>query len=62
MLTKLNILDEFSKLVLRERELTMELRKDYPETVKQILRRELTNINDNLYRLKLQAKAWGLLK
>lgn len=62
MLTKNNIMDEISKLKQRKCKLTLELAKDYSETVNEMLKRELVNLNDNLYRLELQAKNWGLMK
>ncbi len=60
MLTKDNILDYIRDLQKEADEIKECLEKTSNSTVKKHLRQGLWNVEDNLYRYKLQARAWGL--
>lgn len=62
MLTKENIMDTINVLEEDLKVLKAEQEKYYPNIVKKLIKNEIGNVEDNLYRYKMQAKAWGLLK
>lgn len=41
-------------------EMKLELAKPHSESVKRLIQKEIGNLEDNCYRYKLQAKAWGI--
>lgn len=62
MMTKENIVGTINRLEENLKELKLEESKDYPVIVKRLIRNEIGNVGDNLYRYKMQARAWDLIK
>lgn len=62
MMTKENIVGTINRLEENLKELKSEESKDYPVIVKRLIRNEIGNVGDNLYRYKMQARAWNLIK
>lgn len=59
-MTKANIKDIISEHEKEIAEMKRELEKPYPESVKKSIEKEIGFLEDNCYRYKLQAKAWGV--
>lgn len=60
MYNKSNILDIIAEHQRDINEINVEMEKPLSGVVKQALREKLNFLEDNLYRYKLQARAWGL--
>lgn len=61
MLNKANIkgiIEEHQKEI---DEIQREIKRTNSDTVKRILKEKLSYLQDNQYRYKLQAKAWGIM-
>lgn len=61
MLTRDNILDDINKYQDKIDSLERKLEKITDDEVRRCVEQRLGDLKDNLYRHKLQARAWGLM-
>ncbi len=60
-MTKGNILEIISAREQKIKELKRELIFVHSEIIKDVVNRKIGDLEDDLYRYKLQARAWGLI-